>query len=288
MIEWPRPIIRDIARRRSVLFLGAGISRNSVGLGQQRPPTWEEFLRKALEQVQGDKAHIEQLLIEKDYLTSCEIIVGKLGIHNFNEIAVESFLRPRFDKHNIHESIFKLDSSIVATPNVDKIYDTYSNQESRGTILVKNYYDEDLADKIRSHDRIIIKVHGTIEYPSKMIFTRKQYTNARYEYAAFYQILNALVLTHTFIFLGCGFSDPDIRLLLENYAFIYPNCRPHYMITPSDNINSDMIRTIKENSNLELITYDSSNNHIELVSALSNLVEQVEIERSELAKTINW
>nr|WP_269751517.1 SIR2 family protein [[Bacillus] enclensis] len=197
-------------------------------------------------------------------------------------------MRPGFEKHRIHEAIFKLDSRIVATPNVDKIYDTFANQESRGTIMVKNYYDNDLADKLRSEDRMIIKVHGTIELPDKMIFTRKQYTTAKYKNSAFYKLLDSLALTHTFIFLGCGLNDPDIRLILENYAHLYPNSRPHYMVTSSESINDDLKRSIRVNANLELLSYSSMNNHKELCTSLEYLAGLVEEERDRISENQNW
>lgn len=283
MINWPIHLIKDIVRQKVVVFLGSGISRNSISTcGNKRPPTWEEFLRIAMSHIIGDKSYIENLLVEKDYLTACEIIVDKLGEEEFNNIAVECFQRPGFESHKIHEAIFKLDCRIVATPNVDKIYDTYANQHSRGTVTIKHHYDEDLANKIRSEDKIIIKVHGTIDKPKDMIFTRNQYTRARYKYPAFYKILSALAITHTFIFLGCGLSDPDIKLILENYAFTFPNCRPHYFVTSNENMNPDLCKTIKRNYNLEVITYSPVDNHKELCLSLQNLALQVEEERSNV------
>ncbi|WP_338705177.1 SIR2 family protein [Priestia aryabhattai] len=279
MINWPNNLIKDIAKQRAVVFLGSGISRNSISADGKRPPTWEEFLRVAMNNISGDISNIEVLLKEKDYLTACEIIVDRLGEEEFNNVAVECFQRPGFKSHEIHEAVFKLDSRIVATPNVDKIYDTYANQRSRGTVTIKHHYDEDLANKLRSEDKIIIKVHGTIDKPKDMIFTRSQYSRAKYNHAAFYQILSALALTHTFIFLGCGLSDPDIKLILENYAFTFPNCRPHYFVTSNDNVNPDLSRTIKRNYNLEVITYSSDNNHKDLCLSLQNLALQVEAER---------
>ncbi|ASS62718.1 MULTISPECIES: SIR2 family protein [Bacillus] len=288
MISWPLPLVKDIARRKSVLFLGSGISRNSINAQGKRPPTWEEFLRIASDNISENTEHINTFIAEKDYLTACEIIYYKLSSHGFNEIAKDSFMRPGFEKHRIHEAIFKLDSRIVATPNVDKIYDTFANQESNGTISVKNYYDDDLADKLRSEDRIIIKIHGTIDFPNQMIFTRKQYTEARYNNSTFYKLLDALALTHTFIFLGCGLNDPDIRLILENYAHVYPNSRPHYMVTASDNVTEDLVRSTRENANLEIISYDSTNNHIELCRSLESLVVLVEEERDKVASARIW
>lgn len=287
MINWPDYLVEDIARRKSVLFLGAGISKNSTSKSGDRPPDWKEFLQGALSKILGDTSYINSLITEKDYLTACEMIVNKLG-YDFFEYAKEKFLRPGYASHDIHKAIFELDSRIVATPNVDKIYDTFANQESQSTIIVKNYYDDDLADLVRCQDRLIIKVHGTIDKPQGMIFTRKDYARARCNYSSFYNILSALTLTHTFIFLGCGLSDPDVRLLLENYTFIYPNCRPHYMATSEDNINDDFKKVIKENCNLELLSYSPDNNHQELLDSLKILVDEVEEVRTEIASTQTW
>lgn len=287
MITWPDYLVEDIARRQTVLFLGAGISKNASSKSGERPPDWKEFLSSVLCRISGDTTFISQLISENDYLTACEMIVNKLG-YDFYEYAKEKFLRPGYDSHDIHKVIFQLDSRIVATPNVDKIYDTYANQESKSTIIVKNYYDDDLADLIRGQDRLIIKVHGTIDKPKNMIFTRKDYANGRCNYSSFYNILSALTLTHTFCFLGCGLSDPDIRLLLENYTFIYPKCRPHYMVTSEESINNDYRRVIKENCNLELLTYSSINNHLELLESITQLVGLVDQTRNEIAATQTW
>ncbi|MCL8034387.1 SIR2 family protein, partial [Pseudomonas aeruginosa] len=64
---------------------------------------------------------------------------------------------------------------------------------------------------------LIIKIHGSVDSTDKLIFTRKDYSEARTKYRNFYQIIEALSLTHTFIFIGCGTNDPDIRLLLEDF-----------------------------------------------------------------------
>lgn len=96
-------------------------------------------------------------------------------------------------------------------------------------------------------DRIILKTHGAIDTPNEMVFSKHQYNEARYKNSGFYRLLDSLVLTHTFIFIGCGLSDPDIRLTLENYNFGFPGCRPHYFITAKEAINEDIIKVLKNN-----------------------------------------
>ena len=48
-----------------------------------------------------------------------------------------------------------------------------------------------------------------------------------------------LIILHTYIFIGCGLNDPDIRLTLENYNFGFPGCRPHYFVSADTNMNDD-------------------------------------------------
>ena len=51
MIKWPAELISDLARRRTVLFLGSGISRNSTNTEGRKPKTWVAFLERMLQAV---------------------------------------------------------------------------------------------------------------------------------------------------------------------------------------------------------------------------------------------
>lgn len=289
-MKWPDEIVTKLAKRRAILILGSGISANSVGTDGKRPPTWEEFIQRAKVKISNKNTikYINTLLKEKDYLTACEVLVNQLGQNGFEKIIKEEFLTPKYESHEIHKNIFLLDSKIVITPNVDKIYEIYAQGETQGNTLVKKYYDSDLVNEIKSDTRIILKMHGTIDESAKMIFTRSQYANARYEYASFYKILEALSLNYLFIFLGCGFSDPDIQLVLENYSFTFPNSPSHYFVTAKEEINDEFIKIIKDNRNLDIITYSKKNNHKELHDALKDLVGLVENERDKIAQSRDW
>ena len=50
-ISWPNSLVNDIARRRCVIFLGSGISRNSVNEAGIRPKTWAATLEAAMQQL---------------------------------------------------------------------------------------------------------------------------------------------------------------------------------------------------------------------------------------------
>ncbi|HAH0506168.1 TPA: SIR2 family protein, partial [Escherichia coli] len=183
---------------------------NSVGKGNSRPPSWKQFLEGCLPELSsGSSLQIKRLIKNEDYLTACELIKAKLPKGRFDEIAKNAFLNPHYAKADIHEFLFKLDCRIVVTPNFDKIYETYVSKETEGTVSVKNYFDSDIASAIKDSGRVILKIHGTIDNTSNLIFSRSDYAKARSQYRDFYEILNALGLTHTFLFIGCGANDPD-------------------------------------------------------------------------------
>ena len=254
MIKWPKEVVSDIARRRCVVFLGSGISLNSVNAAGRRPKTWLSFLKSTLEDI-NPKAHIKKLLKESDYLTACEVIKRELGKEEFTRVVRDEFLNPAYQPAEIHKEIFALDSRIVATPNFDKIYETYANSEANGSIVVKQHYDADVISSIRGSERLILKVHGTIDSPSDLIFTRAEYAEARTKYSTFYEVLEALALTHTFVFLGCGVNDPDIKLLLEDTLFKHSCSRCHVMLLPKKALHDSVVGVIQDTMNLNIIQY---------------------------------
>jgi hypothetical protein len=287
VIKWTPELVSDIARRRSVVFLGSGISRNSINAAGKSPKTWREFLLDAAKQA-GSPRHVARLLKDGDLLTACEVIKQGLGRDKFNTLLIEEFLSPKYQPATVHETIFKLDSRIVATPNFDKIYETYANHKASGSIRVKHHYDDDVAEAVRRNDRLILKVHGSVDTPNQMIFTRAEYAEARNRHRTFYTVLEALALTHTFVFLGCGVSDPDIRLLLEDIFFRFKHARPHVFVLPLKAVHPDVVKIIEGTMNVNIVTYNPKGKHAELGASLDELVTLVEAERIALQKSMNW
>lgn len=293
MIDWPEYLIEAIARRKSVLFLGSGISANSCNAAGKHPLTWEAFLIDILEKrstkLARQKEVIEQMLSINDYLTACEIIVETLGDHDFGELAANEFRRPGYKPSDIHEAVYRLDSRLELTPNIDKFYEQYAMNASHSTVVAKSYYEDDIAKYLRTDDFLIIRVHGYVDDVSKIIFTHRQYSEARCKYASFYHILDALMLTHTFIFLGCGISDPDIQLILENMNFLYPGCLPHYFVAAKDTYSKEIELSLLHNRNLELLTYDNPDGtHQQLLDELKGLINRVEEKREEISAKSIW
>lgn len=293
MIDWPEALVESIARRRCVLFLGSGISANSKNSSGKRPATWEKFLRDILAKretkLRDHKDTIERLLEEKDYLMACEVIVDDIGENDFGDLASDEFKRPRYEPCELHEEIYKLDSRIVITPNIDKIYEQYAMTESHSSVVAKSYYEDDIAKYLRTSDYLIIRAHGHTDETAKLVFTQKQYNQARCNYSSFYKLLDALILTHTFIFLGCGINDPDIKITLENSNFLYPGARPHYFVTAEGAYEPAVSKVLFNNRNLELLTYENPDGtHTKLLESLKDLNQRVEEARVTIRNNQTW
>jgi hypothetical protein len=69
MITWPPSLVREIAARRCVFFLGAGVSASSRDALGNAPKTWGEFLTEATGLVPdaGKKRAINKLIKERKY-----------------------------------------------------------------------------------------------------------------------------------------------------------------------------------------------------------------------------
>lgn len=289
MINWPQDLVDDIARRKSVLFLGAGISKNSTNKAGERPKDWKEFLATAAERLEpGQRKEALDCLGSSDLLTACELVRKFMKRDQFKSLLLGEFSDKGFEPATIHDDVVKLDSRFVLTTNFDKLYENRANQIQNNTVLVKSYYDSGVADVLRRSQRNVLKVHGTIDSAERTVFTRSDYAKARIEHGHFYRLLESLLLTHTFIFLGASMKDPDIQLILENHAFQFAGSRPHFMVMPKDPASTAIVEIMEESMNLRALIYDPDNHHKELADSLAELRDLVEVARESLTTTMDW
>jgi hypothetical protein len=288
MIEWDSELVQAIARRRCVVVLGAGVSRNSINNAGKIPDTWEEFLRKCTAEL-DDADHISGLIAIKDYLTACELIKDKMTPDRFINRVQQEYQRSGYRHAKIHEHIYKLDSSIVASPNFDNIYDTYASTTSGSSVVIKDHTSNDIANYLHGGEtRLILKTHGSANNPQEIIFTRNDYAQARTKYVLFYEILKSLALTHTFLFIGCGTDDPDIRMLFEDIQFAHGRMPFHYMTLPRGEVHADVLRVASKSMRIKFIEYSSDNGHEELTLSLADLITEVNDYREAKSKDLQW
>lgn len=282
MIGWPDSLVAELAERRCVIFLGAGASAGcKPRSGTDAPPTWKRLLEDAAAKVQDNHERDEAIgLIGKEqYLDAAQVIWDSLHPPDIHAFLREKFKKPNYEPSEIHTTVVDLDPKIVITTNIDDIYETYcKNAGSDQGYNHCNYYDTHALNDIRSTLRVILKAHGCITDPSQAVMTRRQYFEAKLKHTQFYSLLDALFLTNTILFIGCGLSDPDIQLVLENANIAVPSVHPHYALVEGGRHHS-LVDSIKKTYNIQLLEY-ANGKHNEAGTALKDLSQRVEAYRA--------
>ena len=287
MVDWPKHLIESIARRKAVIIIGSGVSANCVDAQGNRPPTWSEFLERAAERLpKRTCSQIRPAIRGGNYLHACEYLKNAHG-QAWTALLKEFFHDPQYKPSEIHRHIFDLDARIAISLNFDIIYDRYAMSNADGTYFVKNYYDDDLGQIIGGSDRYLIKAHGSIDAPGRLIFTLQDYARARNFNGSFYKILDAILILNTVIMVGCGLNDPDIQSIFENNRFLFDS-HSHYMILPSG-MHERQRMLFEESRGIKILEYKrKGTDHTALTTALGELVSLVEARREQLAREFDW
>ena len=239
-------------------------------------PTWAEFLRSALDYVHdaGDRTVAEDLLEKEQFLDAAQVVVDRINAPDFAQFIAQTFRVPNFRHSEIHSIVQELDPKIVVTTNYDEVYENYVRQgDAVHGYSVCRYYEDHALNEIRSTNRLILKAHGCVSNPQRLVLTRASYFDAKRKYPSFYAILDALFLTNTILFLGAGLNDPDIQLVLENANISARSQHPHYALTPSGR-HPSIVSAIKKTYNIELLEYPGED-HEAAIEALRSLRDDV-------------
>ncbi len=288
MVDWPEPLIHDIARRRCVIVIGSGVSRQSRGKGGVAPATWDAFLSQSNNELpDGPKVHITEAIQKGDLLHACEWLQRAYDALWTKRLRA-AFSKPNFAVSDVHKLICRLDSRILMSLNFDDIIDRAAVDIYAGTCVKKSYYDSDVAEFLRGTERYLVKVHGSLDNPSQLIFTQNQYAAARVTASSFYNAFDSALMSHTFLFLGAGYRDPDINLVLENQNFTYSESYPHYFLA-AQGMHDDLKASLRSNRNLKVVDYDPvDDSHSGFTSVIGELVTAVDAVRVELADSSEW
>jgi hypothetical protein len=276
-VIWPPSLVEELADRRCILVLGAGASASCVGNGGTRPPLWRSFLVTAINELvpNADTKIIAVDLLDKERFLDCaEVIIEAANKADFARFIRRTFVQPRFKPCNIHELVLTLDPKVVITTNYDEIYDHYCRDgEAKDGYNVCKYYEDHALNALRSPERLILKAHGCVSDPDKIILSRSQYFNARRLHVQFYNILDGLFLVNTALFVGCSLVDPDLQLILENVNLSAHSSHPHYALIEAGT-SPAVCSSFKRTYNVQLLEYDVGH-HEQVPAALAELSELV-------------
>lgn len=276
-------LIKDLALRKVVLFLGSGVS-SSVDLAEKdRFKGWAEFLKDAANDIEEPlKTQINELINSRDYLLACELLQESYA-ENWEGKVSEEYGRAAAPS-DLHKSLISLKQRIVITTNFDKlIEDAWSDSLKNGErhFKVLSGINNDSFKILKDHETsYILKIHGSIDDFSKLIFSRSQYIRLAFGNDNYSSFIDSLLLNYTFLYVGFSMDDPAILALMEMYALRYPNARPHYIFTPNG-LHENITKIHRELRKLIVIPYSTEDQHAELPRLISKMSQDAEARKRE-------
>lgn len=278
-------LVTDVARRRAVLFLGSGVSASARTRAGTRVRDWESFLDHAANLIQDTaiKDVVKNKILEKDFLLACEIIKQNLEAEEWRDLIYREFSQIA-EPSPLHKAIVSLDPRIIITTNFDKMVESafpILDQSAENYPVTISKLDPSVFQSLRDDRRYIIKLHGSIDGPNDMIFSKADYIQNAFGNRIYSDFVEAVLTSFTVIFIGFSMSDPAIALLIERHVQKYPNLRPHYIFQqePIDRSVEDVSRRLRR---LHPIRYAAGDGHDDLPIKIEELRIQAEVRRKEL------
>ncbi|MCA7961707.1 SIR2 family protein [Burkholderia cenocepacia] len=206
-------ICEHLCERSAVLFLGAGINFSTRGPNDSTFPLGADLARSICGDLLGDPD------AGLDLNDAAEIARQKYGEQSLNLYLHEKF--SKFNPTTVHYGIAQLPWDCIYTTNYDTLIETAAKQIPNDIpgpikpIFSAQFSLEDLNDA----DIPYYKIHGCIDFANtfdgRLILTREDYRNYEASRRSLFKRLKEDLQTKTFVFIGYGFRDDNLREILD-------------------------------------------------------------------------
>lgn len=201
----PSPLLDDIVQGQCIPIIGAGFSRNAELPPDFEMPLWD-----------GIGRHLAQQMRNYPYTTPIDAISA--FCHEFSRAKLIEQMRAilHVDKAQpgpAHLAFADLPFDIVVTTNFDFLL------ERAYDIKRKPYYpiveEDQLSVGNVSQGTRILKIHGDLNHPSRLIVTEDDYDTFLEKYPLICTYLANLLISRTPLFIGYSLEDPDFRQMWQ-------------------------------------------------------------------------
>ncbi|RYE24092.1 MAG: SIR2 family protein [Sphingobacteriaceae bacterium] len=227
----PKYLLDQISEGNVVLFLGSGSSVGALHPNNEKIPIGQK-----LSDLLADK------FLGNDYINQPLQYVAELAINESDLYTVQKYISDIFRKfkpNSHHKLIPTFCWKSIITTNYDLIiedaYDSIVNSLQELAVFVKD--GERVRDKITSDKSLpYYKIHGSINHIDDeglpLILTPEQFITHQQNRTRLYSRILELGRDYTFLFIGFGFADYDIRLMLTELEKLKEGKPRSYMVGP--------------------------------------------------------
>ena len=214
----PPQLGRSLRGKDCVVFVGAGVSCQA-GL-----PSWDQLLsdmKTRLVEIATQNRGKEQerkFLAKADALEIAERFRERVTAEEYNTFLMDRF-KSRKNPSVLHGLIAQLPVPFFVTTNFDMLLELAIYSKSGAFPQVCTRYDQVVSARAAGAPHVI-KLHGTIQDLSTIVFTESQYARLQVEQEALLDYLRQHLDTSVVLFVGYSLTDPDFRALLSRSRVI--------------------------------------------------------------------
>lgn len=249
-----------IKRQKVVIFIGAGVSRNS------KVPTWGQLVRcfaKKLPYVSCQTKHCQHPHCHEDgscqyrfctdeYIKIPQYYYDSYGKEAYQKVILDVF-NQEYRSNILDDLIVSLNPCHLITTNYDHLLDHYHYQ------VIKD--DGDLLTA--ANDHYLIKMHGDIVDLDSLILKEDDYLQYGQTHPLTELYIKSLLIDHSFLFVGYSLNDYNLKTFLSwiDYMGSSQNVREkmpkHYLVTMDIKAQEDYLFSYYERKNIAVIDLNS-------------------------------
>ncbi len=237
--------IDELKKKSNIVpFIGAGVSSCCY-------PMWGEFLRK-FPLTKNEKILLEELLQKGEFEEAASYIQTCTGENIFNITVKETFGTHHLKEGNIptYMKLFpQLANNLIVTTNLDAIIERVYEIKNKNLKVITPDMQDQMNDAIVTQYKYLVKLHGSYEESTKYVLTKEQYNKAygidsenRIDFQnPFINILSRLMVSRTFLFLGCSLSSDRTLHVLQQIVSRFNKFVQHFAILEMDDEEEENI-----------------------------------------------
>lgn len=200
---------------RLVLFVGAGVSKNS-GV-----PMWGELIEKMKRELP------ESVKLEKDDLKLAQLYKDSRGKKEYLEMVKNTLCHNKVIPNPIHKELLALNPIHIITTNYDDLIEQEIRNEYKQFTVVRS--DKDMPNMI--YPNALIKMHGDYALDN-IVLAENDYYNYTKTFALTRAFVQSLFASKLIVFVGFSFADINLKIILNDVKNILEErMQPVYMLS---------------------------------------------------------
>lgn len=225
---------------RLVIFVGAGVSRNS-GV-----PTWNELIAAMKSELPADISN------ENDALKIAQLYKDARGYKEYMDKVKDILLFNKATPNPLHKRILSLNPCHIITTNYDDLIEQEIQNEYTQYTIIRE--DKDIPQM--AYPNSLIKMHGDY-LTNNIVLTETDYYNYKNNFPLVRAFVQSLFASKLVLFIGFSFADLNLKIILEELkGILSDNMQRAYMLSCDE--PNYVVRNYFENKGVNVVYFNES------------------------------